>query len=133
MDAKVNKKSDKPIFKEIINMIPSGIFKKTVSLFKSDKHCYTYKTYDQLCSTMFGQVNNCHSLREITLGIDQSPEFLYDVGLQQSPAKSTMSDGNTRTSYVVQVKSVIIKSLKRFTRSCSVIIPSPFDIAKAIK
>jgi hypothetical protein len=39
MDAKVNKKSDKPIFKEIIDMIPAGIFKKIISQFKSDKHC----------------------------------------------------------------------------------------------
>ena len=76
MDAKVNKKSDKPIFKEIIDMIPPSLFNKTVSHFKSDKHCSTYKTYDQLCSMMFGQLNNCHSLREIALGIDQSPEFL---------------------------------------------------------
>jgi hypothetical protein len=109
MDAKVNKKSDKPIFKSIIDLIPSGIFKKIVSQFKSDKHCYTYKTYDQLCSMMFGQLNNCHSLREIALGIDQSPEFLYDVGLQQSPAKSTMSDGNKKRNY--QVFEALYKKL----------------------
>jgi len=114
-------------------MIPSSIFKKMVSLYKSDKHCYTYMTYDQLCSMMFGQLNSCHSLREIALGIDQSPEFLYDIGLQQSPAKSTMSDGNTRTSYVVQVESVTIKSLRLFTRSYSDIILLPFVTEKGVK
>jgi len=109
MCAKVNKKSDKPIFKEIIDMIPSSLFKKIITLFKSDKHCSTYKTYDQFCSMMFGQLNNCHSLREIALGIDQSPEFLYDVGLQQSPAKSTMSDGNKKRNY--QVFEALYKKL----------------------
>jgi hypothetical protein len=93
MDAKVSKKSDKPLFKEIVDMIPSGILKKMTAQYKSDKHCSTYMLYDQLCSMMFGQLNNCHSLREIALGIDQSPEFLYDIVLAQSPAKSTMSDG----------------------------------------
>jgi hypothetical protein len=50
---------------------------------------------------MFGQLNRCSSLREIALGIDQSPEFLADIGLQQSPAKSSMSYGNERRNYKV--------------------------------
>jgi len=109
MGAKVNKKSNKPLFKEIIDMIPPGIRSKMISQFKSDKHCQTYFSYDQLCSTMFGQLNNCHSLREIALGIDQSPEFLHDIGLKQSPAKSTMSDGNKKRNY--QVFEAIYKKL----------------------
>jgi hypothetical protein len=109
MSAKVNKKSEKPLFKEIVDMIPSSILLRTISQFKSDKHCYTYMTYDQLCSTMFGQLNNCHTLREIALGIDQSPEFLYDIGFNQSPAKSTMSDGNKKRNY--QVFEAIYKKL----------------------
>lgn len=100
-DAKVNKKSEKPIFKEILDMIPSSILKKLIARYKSDKHCYTYFTYDQLVSMIFGQLNNCHTLREIALGIDQSPEFLADIGLKQSPAKSTMSDGNKKRNYQV--------------------------------
>jgi hypothetical protein len=78
-------------------------------MFKSDKHCHAYMTRDQLFSTMFGQLNNCHTLREIALGIDQSPEFLYDIGLKQSPAKSTMSDGNKKRNY--QVFEAIYKKL----------------------
>jgi len=109
MSAKVNKKSDKPLFKEILDMIPSSIIKKSISQYKSDKHCYAYKTYDQICSMMFGQLNSCHSLREIALGIDHSPEFLYDIGLQQSPAKSTMSDGNKKRNW--QVFEAIYKKL----------------------
>jgi len=114
MDTKINKKSDRPIFKEIIDMIPSGILKKNISNYKSDKHCSTYKTYDQLCSMMFGQLNSCHSLREIALGIDQSPEFLFDVGLQQSPAKSTMSDGNKKRNYQV-FESIYKKLLQHYS------------------
>ena len=90
-------------------MIPSTLISRAISKFNSDKHCQTYFTRDQLFSTMFGQLNNCHTLREITLGIDQSPEFLYDVGLKQSPAKSTMSDGNKKRNY--QVFETIYKML----------------------
>ena len=50
---------------------------------------------------MFGQLNHCLSLREICLGIDQSPEFLSDIGLLQSPSKSSMSAGNMKRNYKV--------------------------------
>ena len=50
---------------------------------------------------MFGQLNKCLSLREIDMGIDQSPEFLSHIGIEQSPAKSTMSDGNAKRDYRV--------------------------------
>jgi hypothetical protein len=50
---------------------------------------------------MFGQLNCCSSLRDISLGIDQSPEFLADLDLKQSPAKSSMSYGNEKRNYQV--------------------------------
>lgn len=60
---------------------------------------------------MFGQLNRCHSLREISLGINQSPEFLSHIGLSQSPARSTMSDGNEKRNYQVfeQIYSKLLK------------------------
>jgi len=101
MSTKLGKKSDKPIFKQIIDLIPSRLFRRCVLRHKSDKGSYRYFTYDQLVSTMFGQLNRCLSLREIALGIDQSPEFLTAIGLQQSPAKSSMSYGNEKRNYAV--------------------------------
>jgi len=109
MNAKINKKSPEPLFKEIVDMIPSCILSKMTALFKSNKHCHAYSTYDQLVCMMFGQLNNCHILREISLEVDQSPEFLHDIGLQQSPAKSTMSDGNKKRNW--QVFEAIYKKL----------------------
>jgi len=118
MNTKVNKKSEKPIFKEIIDMIPSSILSRSISKFKSDKHCHAYFTYDQLCSTLFGQLTNCHSLRDISLAIDQSPEFLYDIGLKQSPAKSTMSDGNKKRNYQV-FETIYMKLLQHYSTTLS--------------
>jgi hypothetical protein len=91
MSTKLGKKSGKPIFKQIIDLIPQNLFRTCVQKHKSDKYCSKYFSYDQLISGMFGQLNRCLSLREIAIGIDQSPEFLADVGLKQSPAKSSMS------------------------------------------
>ena len=101
MATKLGKKSDIPILKQIIDLIPSGSLRKSVSKYHSDKHCSCYFTYDQLVSMMFGQLNRCLSLREISLGIDQSPEFLFDLNLKQSPSKSSMSYGNSKRNYQV--------------------------------
>lgn len=101
MDTKLGKKSDTPIFKQILDLIPNSVLRTAVKIHQSDKSCSKYLTKDQLASMMFGQLNKCLSLREIALGIDQSPEFLADIGLEQSPAKSTMSDGNSKRDYHV--------------------------------
>ena len=101
MVTKLGKKSESPIFKQILELIPHSILRAAINKYKSDKSCSTYFSYDELVSMMFGQLNKCLSLREIAIGIDQSPEFLADVGLAQSPAKSTMSDGNTKRDYRV--------------------------------
>jgi hypothetical protein len=45
---------------------------------------------------MFGQLNKCHTLREIAQGITISSKFLSDIDLEQSPAKSTMSDSHAK-------------------------------------
>ena len=88
MGTKIGKKSEKPIFKQIIDIIPRNLFRMCVSKYRSDKYCSKYFTYNQLVSGMFGQMNRCLSLREIAIGIDQSPEFLADIGLNQSQAST---------------------------------------------
>lgn len=101
MASKLGKKSDYPILKQIIDLIPRTLLAESVRKFKSDKHCSAYCAYDQLVSVVFGQLNHCTSLRDIAFGIDQSPEFLADLGLRQSPAKSSMSNGNRNRNYQI--------------------------------
>jgi hypothetical protein len=99
--SKFVKKSDKPLLAQILELIPASVLSKSIDIWQSDKHCYAYKTYDQLVAMMFGQLNKCHSLREIAQGISISPKFLKDIGLQQSPAKSTMSDSHAKRGWQV--------------------------------
>jgi hypothetical protein len=101
MGTKLGKKSEFPIFKQILELIPYSVMRKSINKYNSDKSCSKYFTYDQLVSMMFGQLNKCLSLREIDMGIDQSPEFLSHIGIQQSPAKSTMGNGNAKRDYHV--------------------------------
>jgi hypothetical protein len=101
MNTKLGKKSESPIFKQILDLIPHSSLRASINKYKTDKSCSAYFTYDELVSMMFGQLNKCLLLREISLGINQSPELIADIRLTQSLAKSTMSDGNTKRDYQV--------------------------------
>ncbi len=60
-----------------------------------------FKTYDQFVALTFGQLNKCFTLNDISTGIGVSQTFIADLGLSQSPARSTMSDGNKKCNYKV--------------------------------
>jgi len=98
---KSTKKSDTPLLKQIIDLVPQHIFYDSIHRFQSDKGCSAYKTYDKFVSMIFGQLNKCLSLREINLGLSIDEKLLRDLNLQQSPAKSTMSDGNSNRDWRV--------------------------------
>lgn len=96
-----NKNNNRPLLRQIIDLIPRHLLKKSVARYGTDKHCSRYLTYDQLVSQMFGQLNRCHTLEDISAGIGVSLTFICDLGLSQSPARSTMSDGNRKRDWRV--------------------------------
>lgn len=107
------KKSKKPLLSQILDLVPKHIFNDCIRQYRSDKHCSCYLTYDQFVSMMFGQLNKCLTLREIAQGISVTPEFIKDLGLEQSPAKSTMSDGNAKRNWQV-FESLFLELLKYY-------------------
>jgi hypothetical protein len=95
------KNNSKPLLRQIIDLIPPFILKQSIDKYKSDKYCSRYKTYDHLVSQMFGQLNKCLTLEDISTGIGVSETYIRDLGLQQSPARSTMGDGNKKRNWQV--------------------------------
>jgi hypothetical protein len=96
-----NKSNKKPIIKQIIELIPGSILQSSIAKHQSDKFCSKYKTYDHLVSQMFGQLNKCQTLTDISTAIAVNTTFIGDLGLKQSPARSTMSDGNAKRDWKV--------------------------------
>ncbi len=96
-----NKNTNKPLLRQIIDLVPRWMLTRCADQHKSDKGCSRYKTYDQFVALSFGQLNKCCTLSDISAGIGVSETFIGDLGLDQSPAKSTMSDGNKKRTYKV--------------------------------
>lgn len=95
------KNNNKPLISQIIELIPPHLLRSNIRKFKTDKGCHKYKTYDQFVALLFGQLSRCSTLEDISVGLGASKTFITDLGLLQSPAKSTMSDGNKKRNYQV--------------------------------
>lgn len=96
-----NKNNKKPVIRQVIDLIPRFLLNNAIKRYESDKFCHKYKTYDQLVALLFGQLCKCSTLEDISVGIGVSETFISDLGLKQSPAKSTMSDGNKKRNWQV--------------------------------
>ena len=95
------KNNNKPLIRQILDLVPPWLLHRCSAQHHSDKGCSKYKTYDQFVALSFGQLNKCYTLSDISSGIGVSQTFISDLGLYQSPAKSTMSDGNKKRTYRV--------------------------------
>lgn len=96
-----NKNNNKPVIRQIIDLIPPHLLQRVTQRHTSDKGCSKYRTYDQLVALLFGQLCRCGTLEDISVGVGASRTFISDLGLEQSSAKSTMSDGNKKRTYKV--------------------------------
>lgn len=96
-----NKSNNKPIIRQILDLIPCHLQNQSIRKYHSDKYCHKYMTYDQLVALLFGQLCKCSTLEDISIGIGVSETFIKDLGLKQSPATSTMSDGNKKRNFQV--------------------------------
>jgi hypothetical protein len=95
------KNNNKPLIRQILDLVPRWMLTRCTEMHKSDKGCSKYRTYDQFVALTFGQLNKCLTLSDISTGIGISKTFISDIGLSQSPARSTMSDGNKKRGYQV--------------------------------
>jgi Transposase DDE domain/Domain of unknown function (DUF4372) len=109
-----NKSNKKPIIKQILELIPNFILAQSINQHESDKFCSKYKTYDHLVAQLFGQLNKCYSLDDISTAIGVNQTFIGDLGLKQSPARSTMSDGNAKRDWKV-FETMYYKLIKHYS------------------
>lgn len=107
------KANHQPVIRQIINLVPRWMIESSSARYKGNKGCSKYKTYDQFVSMTFGQLNKCLTLSDISTGIGVSETFIKDLGLEQSPARSTMSDGNKKRDYRV-FESLYFRLLKHY-------------------
>lgn len=107
------KNNSKPLIRQIIDLVPRWMLEGCSKQFNGDKGCSKYKTYDQFVALTFGQLNKCLTLSDISTGIGVNETYIQDLGLTQSPARSTMSDGNKKRDWRI-FERLYFKLLKHY-------------------
>jgi len=112
---KRSKNNNKPVIRQILDLIPDWLLQSCITKYQSDKGCHKYMTYDQLVALSFGQLCKCTTLADISAGMSVSETFIRDLKLKQNPAKSTMSDGNKNRNWRV-FEMLYLKLLSHYTQ-----------------
>jgi len=60
-----NKNNNKPLVRQIMDLVPREILNRCTQDYNSDKGCSRYKTIDQFVAMSFGQLNKCSTLSDI--------------------------------------------------------------------
>ena len=111
-----SKNNKKPILRQVLDLIPAHILRRSINKLQTDKGCHKYKTYDQLVALSFGQLGKCYTLSDISCGLSISSTYMVDLGLKQNPVKSTMSDGNKNRDYRV-FEDIYYQLIKHYGRT----------------
>ena len=95
------KLSGQPIFCQLLSLIPKELVTKTVQEFESDKYYKTLTTYKQLVFLLYGVISKSNSLTSLCKCLLFLENKLTYVGINELPAKSTLSDANIHRQSVV--------------------------------
>jgi hypothetical protein len=83
-----------PILGQLLNFIPSEIFKEAVEEERADRYYKKLKTWNHFVFMFYGILTGSSSLREIITNFALFDSKLAHCGIFQIPARSTVSDAN---------------------------------------
>lgn len=80
------------LFSQIIQHLPSHIFRKLVAEYQTDKHSKGITSWTHLVAMLFCQFSNSQSIREITNGLLSATGNLIHFGIyDKAPSRSSLS------------------------------------------
>jgi Transposase DDE domain/Domain of unknown function (DUF4372) len=86
---------------QIMKLIPVKILQQAVEKHQSNRYYKSLPTRVHLVSLLFGVYSCCNGLREICEGLIGCQGKFSHFNFDKTPARSTLSDGNNRRSYLV--------------------------------
>ena len=102
-----------PILSQIFNCIPAAMIQKVVRKHNSNHYYKRIPFRVHLVSLLYGVFSYCNGLRELCEGMLACEGKLTHLGLDKAPAKSTLSDANTRRNYLV-FESLYFELLQKY-------------------
>jgi Transposase DDE domain/Domain of unknown function (DUF4372) len=93
-----------PIFAQILSFFQRSAIDRIAKQYEADRYCKTFTTFSHLVTMLYGVLNKCQSIREVTSGLLAWETRLAHLGIESAPKRSTLSDANSRRSEEVFAK-----------------------------
>jgi Transposase DDE domain/Domain of unknown function (DUF4372) len=90
-----------PVLSQILDLIPSSLINKSCKKHQSNRYYKALPLRVHLVSLLYGVFSYCNGLRELCEGMLGCEGKLQHLGLDKSPARSTLSDANNKRSFLV--------------------------------
>jgi hypothetical protein len=90
-----------PILSQILDLIPSSLIYRANRKHRANRYYKRLPLRVHLVSMLYGVLSYCNGLRELCEGMLGCEGKLSHLGLDKAPARSTLSDANTKRSYQV--------------------------------
>ena len=90
-----------PVLSQILAVIPSSLIAKANRKHQSNRYYKKLPLRVHLVSLLYGVFSYCNGLRELCEGMLACEGKLQHLGFDKAPARSTLSDANTKRSYLV--------------------------------
>lgn len=100
MSEVTNKFSGQPILSQILDCVPTALITKCCRKHKSNRYYKKLPVRVHLVSLLYGVFSYCNGLRELCEGMLGCEGKLTHLGLDKAPSRSTLSDANTKRSYL---------------------------------
>lgn len=109
----VKKFPGQPVLSQILDVIPSSVINAANRKHKSNRYYKKLPLRVHLVSLLYGVFSYCNGLRELCEGMLACEGKLAHLGLNKAPARSTISDANSKRSYQV-FETIYNELLKKY-------------------
>lgn len=92
------------LFSQILQVIPGGAFARAVRETKAERNSKGFSCWSQTVAMLFCQFAQAKSLREVCDGLRVTCGKLNHLGLQEAPAKSTLSYANAHRPWTLYAR-----------------------------
>src|SRR5664279_4926043 len=102
-----------PVLSQILSCIPASTINKACRKHDSNRYYKKIPVRIHLVSLLYGVFSYCNGLRELCEGMLACEGRLTHLGLDRAPARSTLSDANSKRSYLF-FETIYFELLKQY-------------------
>lgn len=99
--SEVKRFTGQPVLSQILDVIPRSLIARANRKHQSNRYYKKLPLRVHLVSLLYGIFSYCNGLRELCEGLLACEGKLQHLGFDKAPARSTLSDANTRRSFLV--------------------------------